>query len=215
MPISYETVRDFVGGSPPLEELFKRLQAAEAVARARLEQGWAEDVASLDRFFDRSLSKAQAEARDAMAGFGTLRNGHLSRNLRRDLFDEIAMRCVERCYANAKMRFRARAQLYTGELSHIEATIASVLLGEYGASAQRVFPRMFSLPHIVCTDIRLPDEPSDDSTSELAAWAERLRACIRGAFLRQVEQARQKVCDSGARRVAIVRVRLRLAFHHA
>jgi hypothetical protein len=160
--------------------------------------GCADDVAKIDRFFERPLAVARRDAHDAIAA-----------NLLRESLERIGATCADKVRANVGLRARARFRTYTNELAEAEAPILDAIAANRLVTAKRLLPRMFTVGRIAIDGLRAPDPP--ELLSEIDDWVEELYACIRNEVSASVNAALDRVLAHGFDRLAIVKMRIELA----
>ena len=193
----------------PMDALFTSLRDAERTARTRLLAGCEDDARRIDRYFERPLHNARAEAIALLAGMGAALEPELSGSLRHEGFEEIGRRCAERVFANVDLRLRARMRIYTGALAEIEMQIASAIASVQRVPSKHPLPRMFSTPRLAIDDLALPNAPAE--VAEVPAWIKRLRARIAAELRERIDEALERVLVRGKERLGIVKTRIDLA----
>ncbi len=195
--------------SSQIQSLFATLRGVERTARARLIAGCADDVAKLERFFERPLAVARRDAHDALAGIGPIPDADLAANLRRETFERIGVTSAETVCANVGLRARARFKMYADELAKAEAPITDAIVATHLVAAKRPLPRMFSVGRIDIDGLRAPDPP--ERPSEIDGWVVDLHACIRDEISTGVKAALDRVLARGFNRLAVIKTRIDLA----
>jgi len=177
-----------------------QLREDERAARDVLEQGCRKDMLSLQRFIAGPLHKARRELAECMLSIGTL-DPFLRRTLLADEAQVAAMRCAQRAFANADVRFRARFGLYASALSEAQER-----------QLERR-PRRITLPHLMLDDERSIVPRCEVSLATIDEWTEELANNLRVALENEALRACREAAERGMRSLARARIALRLRAH--
>jgi hypothetical protein len=193
-----------------LVALSAELREAERDARQKLDQGCAEDLASIERLLDRPLREARTELEAAINGLGPL-EPVLKCNIIDQFADDAALRCTRKAFANASVRFRARFALYAEALAEAERGFLDKARAAIGGTMLPRAQRRITLPHIELDDDLAIALKYNVSLENIDRWVDDLERHLRALLEREVNRARWSLISRAHASLARTRVALRLA----
>lgn len=161
-----------------------KLRERERAALERLRQGCWEDIASSAWLLARPLRAACEELRDEIAGTGRL-DADVSRSLRAQRAEEIAVACVRKVFANADVRFRARFAIYAHSLQ--DAQSETLPAGR----------RLITIPHLALEDADAVVPHFAPTLDDIAEWRNELERSIAAALGAALEAALHTIAERG------------------
>lgn len=179
-----------------------QLREDERAARDVLERGCREDMLSLQRLLAGPLSKARRELPECILSTGSL-DPTLRRSVLAQEAERIALRCAQRAFANADVRFRARFGMYAAALSDAHERFL------------KHPPRRISLPHLVLENESSIVPRCEVSLAAVDEWVKELAGTLRATLEAEVGRACRVTAERGLRSLARARIALRLEAHEA